>query len=65
MDNIKETTYGYEICWATTENYSGKILYKLGKNSAAGNGSVNLVFKKLMDNFEKQVIELFFFNFFL
>jgi hypothetical protein len=26
MDNIKETTYGYEICWATTENYSGKIL---------------------------------------
>lgn len=26
MDNIKETPYGYEISWATTESYSGKIL---------------------------------------
>jgi hypothetical protein len=26
MDNIKETSYGYEISWAATENYSGKIL---------------------------------------
>lgn len=26
MDNIKETSYGYDIAWANTENYCGKIL---------------------------------------
>ena len=39
------------------------LLYKLGKNS----GSVNFVFKKLMDNFEKQVFifnnKIFYFRF--
>jgi hypothetical protein len=32
-ENVKQHSWGYELIWANTENYCGKILYFTEKNS--------------------------------